>query len=233
MSILFDDARLGTSSPGRWTTGLWLSVALHAVAAIALIVVPIRASEKPSAPIKRSRMVFVLPPTQLVRLPAAPLVAPRLPPPAPPRPRPVRELVKAEPPKPLPVTPVVARIVEPPPAPLVPTIERPIEKPVIQRPPETGLFERTNAARTSQAAAAVAKLPRLTGEEKLSPRQKIYDRYFDVGRHGGSTASITFALGQVMAEISREMQLGSTLDEQEINRLLDGLAAVMEAASEC
>ena len=155
MSILFDDARLGTSSPGRWTTGLWLSVALHAVAAIALIVVPIRASEKPSAPIKRSRMVFVLPPTQLVRLPAAPLVAPRLPPPAPPRPRPVRELVKAEPPKPLPVTPVVARIVEPPPAPLVPTIERPIEKPVIQRPRETGLFERTNAARTSQAAAAV------------------------------------------------------------------------------
>jgi hypothetical protein len=27
--------------------------------------------------------------------------------------------------------------------------------------------------------------------------------------------------------------LGATLDEQEINRLLDGLAAVMEAASEC
>lgn len=84
-----------------------------------------------------------------------------------------------------------------------------------------------------QAAAAVAELPRLTGEDKLSPRQKIYDRYFDVGRHGGSAVSITFALGQVMAEISREMQLGATLDEQEINRLLDGLAAVMEAASEC
>ena len=59
-------------------------------------------------------------------------------------------------PKPLPVAPVVARLVEPAPAPLVPTaVERPIEKPVIQRPPETGLFERTNAARTSQAAAAV------------------------------------------------------------------------------
>ena len=36
-----------------------------------------------------------------------------------------------------------------------PAFERPIEKPVIQRPPETGLFERTNGARTSQAAAAV------------------------------------------------------------------------------
>jgi TonB family protein len=57
-------------------------------------------------------------------------------------------------PKPVPVTPVV-KLVEPAPAPVVPAIERPIEKPVIQRPVETGLFERTNGARTSQAAAAV------------------------------------------------------------------------------
>jgi TonB family protein len=161
MSILFDDARLSTRSPSRWTTGLWLSVVLHAIVVAVLIVVPIRAFEKPSAPSKRSRMVFVLPATQLVKLPAAPLEAPRLPPPAPPRP--VRELVKAEvaaplPVAPLPVTPVVAKLVELAPAPLVPTAappERPVEKPVIQRPPETGLFERTNAARTSQAAAAV------------------------------------------------------------------------------
>ena len=59
-------------------------------------------------------------------------------------------------PKPLPVAPAVAKLVEPAPAPLVPAaVERPIEKPVIQRPPETGLFDRTNAARTSQVAAAV------------------------------------------------------------------------------
>ncbi|HEU4688108.1 MAG TPA: TonB family protein [Vicinamibacterales bacterium] len=153
MSILFDDERSSTRPTGRWTTGLWLSVALHAIAVVVLIVVPIRASEEPSAPSKRSRMVFVLPATQLVKMPAAPLVAPRLPPPAPQRP--VRELVKAEVPKPLPVTPVVAKMVEPAPAPLVPAIERPIEKPVIQRPPETGLFERTNSSRTSQAAATV------------------------------------------------------------------------------
>ena len=57
-------------------------------------------------------------------------------------------------PKPVPVTPVV-KLVEPAPAPVVPAIERPIEKPVIQRPVETGLFERTNGARTSLAAAAV------------------------------------------------------------------------------
>jgi len=152
MSILFDDARLSARPTGRWTTGLWLSVALHAIGVVVLIVVPIRASEEPSAPIKRSRMVFVLPATVRVTLPSAPLVAPRLPPPAPPRP--IRELARAEVPKPVPVTPVV-KLVEPAPAPVVPAIERPIEKPVIQRPVETGLFERTNGARTSLAAAAV------------------------------------------------------------------------------
>ena len=152
MSILFDDARLSARPTGRWTTGLWLSVALHAIGVVVLIVVPIRASEKPSAPFKRSRMVFVLPATVRVTLPSAPLVAPRLPPPAPPRP--IRELARAEVPKPVPVTPVV-KLVEPAPAPVVPAIERPIEKPVIQRPVETGLFERTNRARTSLAAAAV------------------------------------------------------------------------------
>jgi len=152
MSILFDDARLSARPTGRWTTGLWLSVALHAIGVVVLIVVPIRASEKPSAPFKRSRMVFVLPATVRVTLPSAPLVAPRLPPPAPPRP--IRELARAEVPKPVPVTPVV-KLVEPAPAPVVPAIERPIEKPVIQRPVETGLFDRTNGARTSLAAAAV------------------------------------------------------------------------------
>ena len=119
MSILFDDARLSTRPHGRWTTGLWLSVVLHAIVVVVLIVVPIRASEKPSAPSMRSRMVFVLPATELVKLPSAPVVAPRLPaPPAPPRP--MRELARAEVPKPLPVAPIVAKPVEPAPAPLVP-----------------------------------------------------------------------------------------------------------------
>ncbi len=156
MSILFDDARLSTRPHGRWTTGLWLSVGLHAIVVVVLIVVPIGASEEPSAPSTRSRMVFVMPATALVKLPSAPLVAPRLPPPPAP-PRPVREVARAEVPKLLPVAPIVAKLVEPAPAPLVPAAapERPIEKPVIQRPPETGLFDRTNVARTSQAAAVV------------------------------------------------------------------------------
>jgi TonB family protein len=155
MSVLFDDAQMSTRPPGRSTAGLWLSVVLHAIFAVVLIVVPIRASEKPSTPRTQSMRAFILPATELVKLPSAPVVAPRLPaPPAPPRP--MRELARAEVPKPL---PVVAKLVEPAPAPLVPAaapaFERPVERPVIQRPLETGLFERTNGARTSQAAAAV------------------------------------------------------------------------------
>jgi TonB family protein len=157
MPILFDDARLSTRPHGRWTTGLWLSVVLHATFAVVLIVVPIRASERPSAPSMPSRMVFILPAAALVKLPSAPLVAPRLP--APPAPPPIRERARAEMPKLLPAAPIVAKAIEPAPAPLVPaaapTIERPTEKPVVQRPPETGLFERTNSARTSQAATAI------------------------------------------------------------------------------
>ena len=176
MSILFDDARLSARPTGRWTTGLWLSVALHAIGVVVLIVVPIRASEKPSAPFKRSRMVFVLPATVRVTLPSAPLVAPRLPPPAPPRP--IRELARAEVPKPVPVTPVV-KLVEPAPAPVVPAIERPIEKPVIQRPVETGLFERTNGARTSLAAAAVTTGG--FGNAAASPRDAANSRAVTTG----------------------------------------------------
>ena len=155
MSILFDDARLSTRPRGPSTTGLWLSVVVHAIVAVVLIVVPIRALEKPPTPQMRSTRVFILPATEPVKLAAVPVVAPRLP--APLAPRPVRELVRAEVPKPLPVAPIVAKLVEPPPPPIVPAVvpERPIERPVIQRPPETGLFERTNSARTSQAAAAV------------------------------------------------------------------------------
>jgi TonB family protein len=151
MSVLFDNARLSTRPRRRSTAGLWISVVLHVSVVAVLIVAPIRASEEPSAPRMRSRTVFVFPATQLVKVPSIPLVAPRLPAPAPR----MRELARVEAPKPLPVAPIVSRVIDPAPAP-VPTVERPIERPVIQRPPETGLFERTNAARTSQAAAAVA-----------------------------------------------------------------------------
>jgi TonB family protein len=61
-----------------------------------------------------------------------------------------------EAPKPLPVAPIVAKPVEAALAPVAaPAFERPLERPVIQRPPETGLFERANSARTNQAEVAV------------------------------------------------------------------------------
>jgi TonB family protein len=160
MSILFDDARSSTRPRGRSTTGLWVSVALHAIVAVVVIIVPIRASEKPSPPRMRATRVFILPAAEPVKLSSASVVAPRLPAP----PRPMRERARAEVAAPpsvaaLPVTPIVAKRVEPVPTPLVPApapaFERPIERPVIQRPPQTGLFERTNGARTSQAAPAI------------------------------------------------------------------------------
>lgn len=153
MSILFDDARSSTRSPGRSTSGLWLSVVVHATV-VFLIVITIGVPVKPPPPRMRPLTVFLSP----VALPSPPLVAPRLPaPPTPPRP--LREFARAEVAKPLPVAPIVAKPVEPPPQPFVPAaapaVERSIEKPEVQRPPEVGLFERTNGARTSHAAAAV------------------------------------------------------------------------------
>src|ERR1044071_7635073 len=153
MSFLFDDDRIRTRPHGRSTTGLWLSVVVHATFVVALIVVPTFASEKPPTPRPRSIGAFIMPAT--LKLPSVPVIAPRLPSPPPP----MRELARAEPPKPLPVAPIIPKPVEPalaPPAPVAPPVfDRPIEKPLIQRPPETGLFERTTSARTSQTEAAV------------------------------------------------------------------------------
>ena len=151
MPSLFDDARSSTRPHGRHTTGLWLSVVVHA-AVVVPIVVTIGAPATPPTPSTRSMRVF-LP----AMLPPAPVVTPRLPAPPPPPP-PVREVARAEAPKPLPVAPIAAKIVEPAAPPLVPAdpaVERRIETPAIQRPIETGLFERTNGARANQAAAAV------------------------------------------------------------------------------
>ena len=151
MAILFDDARVKTPARGRSTKGLWISIGVHAVV-LPLIVVAMGVPGKPPAPRTRPLTVFIAP----VTLPSVPVVTPRLPdPPAPP---PVREIARAEVPKPLPVAPIVTKAVEPPPPPIAPATvpERPVEKPVPQRPVETGLFERSNSARTNQAEAAVA-----------------------------------------------------------------------------
>ena len=184
MSVLFDDARLSTRPRGRSTSGLWLSVVLHTMVVV-LIAATIGAPEKPPTPRMRPLTVFISP----VKLPSAPLVAPRLPaPPAPPRP--THELARAEAPKPLPVAPIVAKPVEPPPQPLVtaaaPAVERPIEKPEVQRPPEVGLFERTNGARTSQTAAAVATGG--FGSAAVSPRGAAHGAVTTGGFSSGARA---------------------------------------------
>jgi TonB family protein len=193
MSILFDDARSSTRPNGRWTTGLWLSVASHVIAVIVLIVAPIRASEKPPIPRSRSIGAFVMPATALVKLPPAPVVVPRLPDPPPP-PRPVRELAKVEVPRPIPAAPIVAKPVEPALAPAAPVVERPIERPV-QRPPETGLFERTNSARTSQAAADVTTGG--FGNAAAAPRGAATGAVATGGFGSGAAAPRAAASGEV------------------------------------
>jgi len=162
MSVLFNDARFQTGARprSRSSTGLWLSVAAHITfAGVLVAVVPTRASEKTSAPRPRSMPVFRLPSTEPVMLRSIPVEAPRRlsAPPVPPRP--VHQAVIADVPKPAAVTPISARPVQPAPATLppaaAPAFERPVEARTPERPPETGLFERTNSARTSQSAAAV------------------------------------------------------------------------------
>ena len=150
MSFLFGDAHSGTRAPGRSTNGLWLSVGVHALVGT-LIVVTLGIPGKAPTPRVQPLKMFIAP----VQLPAAPVVTPRLPDPPDPPP-PITQLAKAEAPKPLPPPPVVTKPVEAtpqPPAP-APAPERLVEKPA-PRPPETGLFERTAAAKSNPAETAV------------------------------------------------------------------------------
>src|SRR5206468_2619192 len=83
------------------------------------------------------------------------LEAPRIPVPL----RPVHEAVVARLPEPVAVKPILTKPVQPAPAALlpakVPVFERPVQTRAPERPPETGVFERANGPKTSQAAAAV------------------------------------------------------------------------------
>jgi TonB family protein len=160
MSVLFSDARFNTRARprSRSSTGVWLSVLVHAtLAGVLTFVVPTRASEKSSASRPRSMTVFTWPSVEPATLRAVRLEAPRVP--APPvQPRPVHDPVISDVPKPVAVAPIAARQVGTAPAallPAAPAFERPAEVKTPERPPETGLFERTNATRTSQSAAAV------------------------------------------------------------------------------
>jgi|SRR5580765_1636666 len=161
MSVLFSDARFNTRAPSgsRSSTGLWLSVVVHATfAGVLTAVVPTRASEKASTPRPRSIAVFRLPSTEPITLRS--VEAPRLPAPPVPVPSPsVPEVAIAKLPKPVAVAPIAAKPVVPVLAALVPAaarVERPLEPRAPERPPETGLFERSTGSRTSPSAAAVA-----------------------------------------------------------------------------
>jgi TonB family protein len=156
MSVLFGDARFNTRARAgsRSSTGLWLSVVVHAtLAGVLTAVVPTRASETTSTARPRSIVVFRMPSAEPVILPSVRVEAPRLP-----QPMPTARVI-ANVPKPVAVAPIVTKPVEPAPAALLPAaapvLERPLETRAPERPPEVGLFERTTGSRTSQSAVAV------------------------------------------------------------------------------
>jgi TonB family protein len=161
MSLLLKDARFGTRTVprSRLSNGLWLSVVAHGtIVGVLAAIVPTRASEKPSTPPMRSIGVFTLAAIEPMALTPIPVSAPRLP--SPPRPAPpVRTAAIPEVHKAAVSEPIVTKTVEAAPATLlpaaVPVFQRPVETALPVRPPETGLFERSNGPRASQAAAAV------------------------------------------------------------------------------
>src|ERR1043165_4774454 len=104
MPILFDDTRVSTRSPRRSTNGPTLSVGVHVIV-VPLIALSLGKPGKPPEPHAQPLKVFIAP----VTLPKAPAVTPRLPDPPPP----VRQLARAEPPKPLPPPPIAPKPVEP------------------------------------------------------------------------------------------------------------------------
>ncbi|MEQ1758348.1 MAG: energy transducer TonB [Vicinamibacterales bacterium] len=155
MSILFADARPETRPAGRSTAAVGLSVACHTILAGVAVVITIGAPNQQLTPKAPSITAFVMPATTVATMPPPP-VTPR---PAPPTPTPVRQPARAVAPPPIPVPPIVPKATGPTPTPLVaepaPVVTRHIERPVVQPLPETGLFERTQGARPSQAAATV------------------------------------------------------------------------------
>jgi TonB family protein len=184
MSFLFDDAHSGNRTPGRSTRGLWLSVGAHAVAGT-LIVATLGMPGKPPTPRSQPLKVFIAP----VQLPAAPVVAPRLPDPPPP----IKQLAKAEAPKPLPPAPIVTKPVETIPEPPAPAPPPPIAEKPAPRPPETGLFERATAARTNLPDAAVTT----GGFGNTTAQRNVANGVVTTGGFGNSAAARTAATGEV------------------------------------
>jgi TonB family protein len=184
MSFLFDEAGL-TTRPRRSSKGLWVSFAVHSVFAGLLVVVPKGAAGKTQP---KSIPVFLMPtsepPKRVVHIetPRVPVVI---------KP-PVHEVVVAKVPEPVVVKPIVPKPIQPPPAALLPAKVPAFERPVVKAPeraPETGTFERANAAKPKALAAAVAS----GGFDVAAP----------VARGTGQSAAVTTGGFDVAAPASR------------------------------
>jgi TonB family protein len=188
MSILSIDSRSESRRGSRPTGGFWLSVALHATFATAIVsALPMGNSETAAAPRRRAIPVFVLPAAQvpaLVTLNRPPVVRPLV---AAPRPRPAeaprvtpptsrsRDEKPAESPK-----PIAAAALNPVAPMLVPAAP-----PVFERPLDTKSFERSIDTRANDRAAAVAT----AGFGSAAPQARTVDRGAAVAAAGFGSAT--------------------------------------------
>jgi TonB family protein len=190
MSILSIESRSESRKGARSAGGFWLSVALHATLATAIVsALPMGASETAAAPRRRAIPVFMFPPAQVLALVAsipppvvrkmvaaplrsvaaeAPRVIPRTPPSR-------DEKPAAESPKPIaaaPLNPVAPALV-------------PAAPPVFERPLDTRSFERSIDPRTNDRAAAVAT----AGFGSAAPQPRTVDRAAAVTAGGFGSAT--------------------------------------------
>jgi TonB family protein len=188
MSILSIESRSESRKGSRPTGGFWLSVALHATLATAIVsALPMGNSETAAASRRRAIPVFVLPARQLpalvasnrpvVRPPVAvptrvvPVEAPRLTP----RISAPRDEKPAESPKPIAAAPL---------NPVAPILV-PAAPPVFERPLDTKSFERSIDTRATDRTAAVAA----AGFGSAAPQARTVDRAVSVTAGGFGSAT--------------------------------------------
>lgn len=68
--------------------------------------------------------------------------------------------------------------------------------------------------------------------QQLTARQECHDGYFGVQRHGGGIDAMSYGVAQVMQTLAGEFAAGCRLAERDKARLLDGLSAVLQVASD-
>lgn len=95
---------------------------------------------------------------------------------------------------------------------------------------KTGLVDAEDISNRLSAAAPHDHSPRMTS--RLTQKQRVYDDYFGVARHTGGNSIALDAMVPVLAGLAAELQAGSSLTQDDVGRLMDGLTALLETLSD-